>query len=74
MGEGKDRQPTGGGGPERGRFTTRRKQELVLRLFRGEPLETVSRDVGVTAATLSLGATSSSPVARRPSRADNPRP
>lgn len=53
MGEGNDRQPTGGDGPERGRFTTRRKQELVLRLFRGEPLETVSREVGVTAATLS---------------------
>lgn len=40
-------------GPERGRFTARRKQEIVLRLFRGEPLETVSREVGVTAATLS---------------------
>jgi transposase-like protein len=42
-----------GAGPERGRFTARRKQEVVLRLFRGEPLETVSREVGVTAATLS---------------------
>jgi transposase-like protein len=41
------------GSPERGRFTARRKQEIVLRLFRGEPLETVSREVGVTAATLS---------------------
>lgn len=39
-------------GPERGRFTSRRKQEIVLRLFRGEPMETVSREVGVTAATL----------------------
>jgi transposase-like protein len=41
------------GSPERGRFTARRKQEIVLRLFRGEPLETASREVGVTAATLS---------------------
>jgi len=40
-------------GPERGRFTARRKQEIVLRLFRGEPMETVSREIGVTAATLS---------------------
>jgi len=40
-------------GPERGRFTSRRKQEIVLRLFRGEPMETVSREIGVTAATLS---------------------
>ena len=40
-------------GPERGRFTARRTQAIVLRLFRGEPLETVSREVGVTAATLS---------------------
>ncbi|MCC6629490.1 MAG: helix-turn-helix domain-containing protein [Chloroflexi bacterium] len=51
-GKGNDRQPTSGDGAERGRFTTRHKQELVLRLVRGEPLETVSRDVGVTAATL----------------------
>jgi len=55
-----DRQPTDRAGtapadtgPERGRFTARRKQEIVLRLFRGEALETVSREVGVTAATLS---------------------
>ncbi len=40
-------------GAERGRFTSRRKQEVVLRLLRGEPLETVSRELGVTAATLS---------------------
>ena len=40
-------------GPERGRFTARRKQEVVLRLFRGEPMETVSREIGVTVATLS---------------------
>ena len=40
-------------GPERGRFTARRTQEVVLRLFRGEPMETASREVGVTVATLS---------------------
>ena len=39
-------------GPERGRFTSRRKQEVVLRLFRGEPMETLSRELGVTVATL----------------------
>lgn len=55
-----DGQPRGSDGPappdvgsERGRFTTRRKREIVLRLFRGEPMETVSREIGVTAATLS---------------------
>jgi transposase-like protein len=40
-------------GPERGRFTARRKQEVVLRLLRGEAMEIVSREIGVTAATLS---------------------
>jgi transposase-like protein len=39
--------------PQLGRFSARRKQEIVLHVFRGEPLETVSREVGVTAATLS---------------------
>jgi len=29
------------------RWSTRRKREVVLRLLRAEPLETVSRDVGV---------------------------
>ena len=36
-----------------GRFSARRKQETVLRLLRGEDLEVVSREVGVTAAALS---------------------
>ena len=36
-----------------GRFSARRKQETVLRLLRGEDLEVVSREGGVTAATLS---------------------
>ena len=38
---------------ERGRFSSRRKTATVLRLLRGEGLELVSRDLGVTAATLS---------------------
>lgn len=35
------------------RMTARRKQEAVLRVFRGEPLETVARELRVTAADLS---------------------
>jgi hypothetical protein len=35
------------------RMTARRKQEAVLRVFRGEPLETVARELRVTAANLS---------------------
>src|SRR5260370_24184391 len=38
---------------ERGRFSSQRKTETVLRLLRGEDLELVSRKLGVTAATLS---------------------
>jgi hypothetical protein len=38
---------------ERGRFSSRRKSADVLRLLRGEDLELVSRELGVTAATLS---------------------
>lgn len=38
---------------ERGRFSARRKTEAVLRLLRGEDVDTVSRELGVTAATLS---------------------
>ena len=41
-------------GPGRGgRMSRSRKREAVLRLLRGEDLETVSRALGVTAATLS---------------------
>ncbi|GBQ27424.1 transposase [Gluconacetobacter sacchari DSM 12717] len=36
-----------------GRISRRRKKEAVLRLLRGEDLEMVSRELGVTAATLS---------------------
>ena len=47
---------TGSGevGPGRGgRMSRRRKTAAVLRLLRGEDLETISRALGVTAATLS---------------------
>jgi hypothetical protein len=47
---------TGSGevGPGRGgRMSRQRKSAAVLRLLRGEDLETVSRALGVTAATLS---------------------
>ena len=38
---------------DRGRFSAKRKTDSVLRLLRGEDLELVSRELGVTAATLS---------------------
>ena len=38
---------------DRGRSSARRKTEAVLRLLRGEDLDTLSRELGVTAATLS---------------------
>lgn len=41
------------GGGDRGRFSARHKREAVLRLLRGESLEKVSRELGVTAARLS---------------------
>ena len=44
---------TGTAGPGRGgRMSRQRKRDAVLRLLRGEDLETVSRGLGVTAATL----------------------
>jgi len=47
-------QESGAGSPGRGgRMSRQRKTAAVLRLLRGEDLETVSRSVGVTAATLS---------------------
>lgn len=36
-----------------GRMSRQRKRDAVLRLLRGEDLETVARSLGVTAATLS---------------------
>lgn len=39
--------------PRKRRMSAQRKQEAVLRLLRGEDLELVSRELGVTAADLS---------------------
>jgi transposase-like protein len=41
------------GSPDRGRFSADRKTDAILRLLRGEDLDTLSRELGVTAATLS---------------------
>jgi hypothetical protein len=41
--------------PDRGRFSANRKTDAVSRLLRGEDLESLSRELGVTAATLSSG-------------------
>src|SRR5919205_3542845 len=38
--------------PERGRWSSRRKTEIVLRMLRGEDLDALSRELGVTAATI----------------------
>ena len=38
---------------EGGRFSVRRKAQAIVRLMRGEDLDRVSREIGVTAATLS---------------------
>ena len=38
--------------PERGRWSSRRKAEIVLRVLRGEDLDALSRELGVTAATI----------------------
>jgi hypothetical protein len=37
---------------EAGRFSARRKTETLLRLLRGESLDGLARELGVTAATL----------------------
>jgi transposase len=39
--------------PSKGRWSTQRKTSVVLRLLRGESLDEVSRETGVTAARLS---------------------
>ena len=44
--------PSGGAGPER-RFSAQRKLAAVTRLLRGEPLETLARELNLTAARLS---------------------
>jgi transposase-like protein len=41
-----------GSGVERGRWSSRRKTEVVLRVLRGEDLDALSRELGVTAGTL----------------------
>ena len=38
---------------ERGQFSSRKKVEVVLRVLLGEDLDLVSREAGITAATLS---------------------
>ena len=43
-----ERTPSG----ERGRWSSRRKMEAVLRALRGEDLDALSRDLGVTAGTI----------------------
>ena len=40
------------GGREAGRFSARRKGETILRMLRGEALDSLARELGVTAATL----------------------
>jgi transposase-like protein len=48
------RRPTEGEtAPERGRYSSRRKMEAVLRVLRSEDLDSNSHELGVTAATLS---------------------
>ena len=44
--------PSGGAGPER-RFSAQRKLAVVTRLLRGEPLESLARELNATAARLS---------------------
>ena len=41
-----------GTGGERGRWSSRRKTEVVLRALRGEDLDALSREAGVTAGTI----------------------
>ena len=53
-----ERARASGGSPNRsrmsrGRFSVKKKADAVMRLLRGESLETVSRETGVTAARLS---------------------
>jgi transposase-like protein len=40
------------GGREPGRFSARRKTDVILRMLRGEPLDALARELGVTAGTL----------------------
>lgn len=38
---------------ERGRFSSRKKMDVVLRVLRGDDLDLISRETGITAATVS---------------------
>ena len=40
---------------ERGRWSSRRKTEVVLRVLRGDDLDALSRELGVTAGTIAQG-------------------
>jgi transposase len=44
--------PDGDGSREPGRFSARRKTDAILRMLRGESLDSLAREFGVTAATL----------------------
>lgn len=50
------RRPTGvpgrAAGPDRGRWSSRRKMEAILRLLKGENLDALSRELGVSGARL----------------------
>ncbi len=66
LGEAERPKESGAASPGRGgRMSRQRKTAAVLRLLRGEDLETVSRSLGVTAATLAAGVTHSWPPAKR---------
>ena len=52
-GHGETRSGIGGGRGRGGRFSVGRKRDVVLRLLRGEDLESVSRELGITAARAS---------------------
>jgi hypothetical protein len=45
-------EPQHGSAGERGRWSSRRKLEVVLRVLRGEPLDALSRALGVTAGAI----------------------
>jgi len=51
-GKTRGRAPSAEGVGEPGRFSVRRKTEALLRLLRGETLDTLARELGVTAATV----------------------
>jgi hypothetical protein len=46
---------TQGAQPDKGRWSSRRKTEVVLRIFRGETLDALSRELGVTPGALAQG-------------------